>query len=102
VLTPTSTICNVLTSGLNAADIDYDILICRDQGIMMFSGFLLTPTLKSHSYPIPGIVLMQCDGQRTANGTGPTSVPELLISICKLERISIRLGNNRNKFWLVS
>ncbi len=28
VLTSTSTICNVLTSGLNAIDIDYDNLVC--------------------------------------------------------------------------
>ncbi len=32
VLTPTSTICNVLTSGLNAADIDYDILVVARPG----------------------------------------------------------------------
>jgi hypothetical protein len=32
VLTPTSTICNVLTLGLNAADIDYDILVIVNQG----------------------------------------------------------------------
>jgi hypothetical protein len=32
VLTPTSTICNVLTLGLNAADIDYDILVFVYQG----------------------------------------------------------------------
>ena len=31
VLTLTSTICNVLTSGLNAIDIDYDILVCVHQ-----------------------------------------------------------------------
>ena len=28
VLTSTTTICNVLTSGLNAIDIDYDNLVC--------------------------------------------------------------------------
>ena len=32
VLTPTSTICNLLTSGLNAADIDYDILVFARRG----------------------------------------------------------------------
>jgi hypothetical protein len=31
VLTLTSTICNVVTSGLNAIDIDYDILVCVHQ-----------------------------------------------------------------------
>jgi hypothetical protein len=31
VLTLTSTICNVLTSGLNAIDIDYDSLVCVHQ-----------------------------------------------------------------------
>ena len=31
VLTLTSTICNVLTSGLNAIDTDYDILVCVHQ-----------------------------------------------------------------------
>lgn len=33
VLTSALTICGVLTSGLNAADIDYDILICVYQEI---------------------------------------------------------------------
>ena len=32
VLTLASTICNAMTSGLNAADTDYDILMFLDQG----------------------------------------------------------------------
>ena len=46
MLTSTSNICDVLTSGLNAADIDYDILIHADQGS---SCLLMTSTLKSDS-----------------------------------------------------